>query len=60
MREQLILSVLTGLYGTVLRGLLVSAVRSTDNEWDDRIVTVVDALLGYSTSPIGGREHHAG
>jgi len=34
-------------YKTLLRGLVEKAVLSTDTEWDDKILIMLDALFEY-------------
>jgi hypothetical protein len=53
MKSELIVQILTGLYSSVLRELLVEAVHRTDNEWDDRLVAICDALLKYDPLMVG-------
>ena len=44
-KEQLLLMLFRTLYFSVFRAMLEAKVKSTPNEWDDRIIPLLDALL---------------
>lgn len=51
-KEKIILSIIEMLYRNFLRGMIVAYVKSTHSEWDDRLVAVLDGLLGYEPKTI--------
>jgi len=46
-RDKIILMILGMVYKQILRAVLVKAVSATDNELDNRLVMMLDALLNY-------------
>jgi len=48
MRATLILAMLSTLYKTHLRAILVDQVADPESDWDDILLAVCDALFGYS------------
>ena len=56
MKDKMVLSVIGMIYRDFLREVVVKYVAETDNPWDDRLVVMLDALLGYrpTTPPARG------
>ena len=52
MREKLILALIREIYNGFIRELLIDAVHRTDNEWDDNLIALLDAILGDGRIPI--------
>lgn len=57
MRDKTLLLVLQQVYRMVLRDLLLNFVQATDNDWDDRLVSICDAVLLVSPGPPPGGNH---
>lgn len=49
MRMRVIMQLMKMLYREYLRGLLVEAVESTNSEWDDQVLELVDLIFDYET-----------
>jgi hypothetical protein len=46
MKEKMVVFIITQLYAGIIRPALVKAVNETDNEVDNKLVEILDMLLG--------------
>ena len=47
MKAAIVLKIIGELYRLFLRDLIRYAVEQSEAEWDDRVIAVLDGLLGY-------------
>ena len=47
LKMKAVLALLKMAYSSILRGLLVNAIEDPEEEWDDLVLKMVDALFDY-------------